>query len=144
LYTWFNLIIARTYGIMAHGSMLLPMLPVSCFGLFFLWGLYWILKGIRKNEYINKSLLFLGSTYLFVLIYIQNYQTYLVKNHISLAVQGRYVFPVLQIVYILLVYYVNKIENKYLRIITYILWITLFILSCLPFFFYKVDVSWYR
>jgi hypothetical protein len=78
-----------------------------------------------------------------VLLIVQNYDMYLKRGYPALALQGRYIFPVIVPFYILLVFFLNKIKPKWLRAAVFAGLTILFVIGCWIFFFRNVDVSWF-
>ncbi|MDD3475009.1 MAG: glycosyltransferase family 39 protein [Candidatus Dojkabacteria bacterium] len=105
-----------------------------------------IISVVRYRKDFNKESKFLCIStlfYLLVLLFVQNYATYLRQGYPTLALQGRYMFPVISSFYILFVYSLSKIKKRWLRGVVFIGLITLFVIGCLPFFFLNVDSNWF-
>ena len=133
----------RIVGIMGDKSLFASNYIVPFYLLFVLISLVNVIKNWRS---FPKELKFLGIAtvfYLLVLLFIQNYDMYLRRSYPTLALQGRYMFPVISSSYILLVYSLIKIKKKWLRDSIFIGLILLFIIGCLPFFFLNVDPTWF-
>lgn len=133
----------RIYGIMAHKGMFIPFHLHFTFAVFPLSFAFLFLKKFKKREKMDVYMLIILLFYTFVLAFIQNYSTYLNRDGIIFALQGRYIFPVISIYYILLVNYMAKIENKGLRRFAFIFLIILFLLACIPFFLFSVTPEWF-
>ena len=81
--------------------------------------LFWILllgfRYIKKLDFINISLIIIFSFYTFVLI-AMNYNSELVYGFNKyIALQGRYLFPVIGIGYVLITHILTQTTNKLLR-----------------------------
>jgi 4-amino-4-deoxy-L-arabinose transferase-like glycosyltransferase len=97
-------------------------------------------KKLKKEaKYISAISIF----YMLVLLIVQNYDMYLKRGYPALALQGRYIFPVIVPFYILLVFFLNKIKPKWLRAAVFAGLTILFVIGCWIFFFRNVDVSWF-
>jgi hypothetical protein len=97
-------------------------------------------KRLKKEvKYLSVITLF----YLAVLLFIQNYDMYLKRSYPTLALQGRYMFPVISSFYILMTLFLNRIRSKWLRGLVFTGLVVLFIVGCLPFFFLNVESSWF-
>jgi hypothetical protein len=97
-------------------------------------------KKIKKEaKYISAISIF----YMLVLLIVQNYDMYLKRGYPALALQGRYIFPVIVPFYILLVLFLNKIKSKWLRAAVFAGLTILFVIGCWIFFFRNVDVNWF-
>jgi apolipoprotein N-acyltransferase len=68
---------------------------------------------------------------------------YLKRGYPALALQGRYIFPVIVPFYILLIYFLNLLKPKWLRVLLFVFLIILFVLGCWVFFFANVDPDWF-
>lgn len=133
----------RTVGIMGDDSLFASNVIVP-FYIFFLListvigGLNWK-KFSREIKYISIVTLF----YSLVLLFVQNYDMYLKRSYPALALQGRYIFPVIAPLYILIVLSFGMIKRKWLRVLIFVGLIALFIIGGLPFFISNVDPSWF-
>jgi hypothetical protein len=68
---------------------------------------------------------------------------YLKRGYPTLALQGRYMFPVISSSYILFVLSLNSIKKRWLRGLVFVCLILLFVIGCIPFFVMNVDQSWF-
>ena len=96
-------------------------------------------KWKRLDYYLFSTFLF----YTFVLFLLQNYKMYLKFDHMYLALQGRYLFPILPLGYILYIKSILFIKNRLTIYLILIPLILLFIYGCLPFFLLKVESHWF-
>ena len=133
----------RIYGIMAHKDMFMPHNLHLTFAIYPISFVFLFLKDLKKKEKLDIYLLIVLLFYTFVLAFVQNYPTYLNRNGVIFALQGRYIFPVIFIYYTLLVKYIGEIKNKYVRILFFVILITMFLLSCIPFFLLSVTPDWF-
>ena len=124
----------RIYGIMAQ-RMFMPHNLHLAFAIYPISFVFLFLKDLKKKEKLDIYLLIVLLFYTFVLAFVQNYPTYLNRDGVIFALQGRYIFPAIFIYYTLLVKYIGEIKNKYVRILFFVILITMFLLSCIPFFF---------
>ncbi len=97
----------------------------------------------KKFNIETKYLSIITLFYLLVLLLVQNYDMYLKRGYPALALQGRYMFPIISSFYILMVSFLNRINSKWLKGLLFIGLILLFIFGCLPFFFLNVDWGWF-
>jgi 4-amino-4-deoxy-L-arabinose transferase-like glycosyltransferase len=105
----------------------------------------WVIAIVKWKE-IKKSVKYLSIVsifYLLVLLIVQNYNMYLKRGYPALALQGRYIFPVIVPFYILLIYFLNLLKPKWLRVLLFVFLIILFVLGCWVFFFANVDPDWF-
>lgn len=132
----------KVYGILGHKLLLMPSLFYSVYVLILCVFVILLIRFWNKRQRLDTSLLLILLFYVLVLAFYQNYLTYF-KNDVSYGFQGRYLFPVLPIYYILLVKYFGKIPNNYVRIFFFSLLILTFILGCIPFFQIQVEPDWF-
>lgn len=132
----------RIYGIMAHKDMFIPyqlhliylIFPISLAILY--------LKNNVRREKVDKYLMVILLFYTFILAFVQNYITYLNRDGVIFALQGRYIFPVIAIYYILLVKYLSMIQNKKIRRIFFFFLLVVFLLGSIPFFLFGLTPEW--
>lgn len=133
----------KIFGIMGDRSLFMKYEYLPPYFIYFFIGIYLIFKNRKKLITEDKALISISLFYMLVLIYYHNYQTYIKQNWKDLALQGRYVFPVLGIMYIIFSKYFLKIKNKkLLRILMGIL-IVLFLLGNFGYFFVYVPNDWF-
>lgn len=103
---------------------------------------------IRIISFKNKPLVILSVIslfYILVLMYYQNYESYRISGMTFFAVHGRYLFPVLAPLAILIAYsLINLFKNFYLQIIITVLVATVFIFGDYIYFKRNVPDEWYR
>ena len=122
---WIREMLKRINGIMG-GHNYFPIV-VSYFHI----ALYWMallgFRYIRKPSYKILALLGIFSFYAVVLIYM-NYDSELVYGFNKyIALQGRYIFPVISIAYIMVSHILSKVSNKVIKFGTLGLLILLFL-----------------
>jgi hypothetical protein len=133
----------RIYGIMGDSSLFASNTILPFYLFFYLIALIlgvvnW--KNFKKEtKYITCITLF----YLLVLLFVQNYDMYLKRGYPTLALQGRYMFPVISSSYVLFVLALDSIETKWLRGLIFVGLIVLFLIGCIPFFVLNVDPTWF-
>lgn len=105
-----------------------------------------LIFGISNWKRYSKELkytVFITLFYLLVLMIVQNYDMYLKRSYPTLALQGRYMFPVISSFYVILTMFMVKIPNKYLRYGLIALLLILLISLSIPFYILNVDPSWF-
>jgi len=133
----------RIVGIMGDSSLFASDYIIPFYLLFLLIS---VITTIKYWKMFSKEVKYLGIAtlfYLSILFFVQNYNMYLKRGYPALALQGRYMFPVISSFYVFFVCSLNKMEKRWLRASIFIGLITLFIIGCLPFFFLNVDYSWF-
>lgn len=97
----------------------------------------------KKYNKETKYMVILTLFYLLVLMIVQNYDMYLKRSYPTLALQGRYMFPVISSFYVLLSIFWLKIGNRYLKIGIIAVSLLLLILLSIPFYILNVDPTWF-
>jgi 4-amino-4-deoxy-L-arabinose transferase-like glycosyltransferase len=133
----------RVVGIMGDKSLFALDIYIPFYLFFVVVTLLLAILNWKKFNIETKFISIVTLFYLLVLLLVQNYDMYLKRGYPTLALQGRYMFPVISSFYILLVLFLNRINSKWLRGLLFAGLIVLFILGCLPFFFQNVDWSWF-
>jgi 4-amino-4-deoxy-L-arabinose transferase-like glycosyltransferase len=141
LWTWE--MAKRIYGIMGDRSLFAFNIILPFYLLFFLIAL--VLGVLNWKDFSKESKYMTCVTvfYLLVLLFVQNYNMYLKRGYPTLALQGRYMFPVISSSYILFVLSLNSIKKRWLRGLVFVCLILLFVIGCIPFFVMNVDQSWF-
>jgi len=143
-FRWFPNLMSKIFGIMGDSSLSLPYYLVALFILFFLAGAVLIISNKRKLTKTDKYLITILLFYTAILFFTQNYPMYLTYNHYYLGLQGRYIFPIISIIYILLTKSFFFIKNKKLRNIVLISFSILLIYSCNIYLFLNLPSSWLK
>lgn len=133
----------RVIGIMGDES-LFASDTIIPFYLFFL--LLAVVTGALNWRKFNKEIKYVSIItlfYLLILLFVQNYDMYLKRGYPTLALQGRYMFPVISSFYILISIFLSRISVKWIRLLVFVGLIVLFIVGCIPFFLRNVDPNWF-
>lgn len=141
---WLPNLTMKIYGIFADNSLFMPEPFWYIFILFFLIATILAVINFKKWDSIDKYLIVIFLFYIAVLFLFQNYSMYLRFNHYYLALQGRYIFPVISIMYILFtksILFVKKKWIKYLILLSFVLLITY---SSIPFFLTNMPSEWIK
>ena len=141
---WLPNLTMKTYGIFADHSLFMPEPFWYMFISFFLIATILAVINFKKWNTIEKYLIVIFLFYIAVLFLFQNYSMYLRFNHYYLALQGRYIFPVISIMYILFtksILFVKKKWIKYLILLSFVLLITY---SSIPFFLTNMPSEWIK
>jgi hypothetical protein len=111
---WNNSMTWRIFGIMGHRTYKPIGLAQTFFRLLFIWSLFITIKYWKKPSFVIVSLFSIFIFYTIVLIET-NYNSELINGFSHIAIQGRYIFPVIGILYTLMVYYFAGIPYTILR-----------------------------
>ncbi len=139
---WLPNFTMKIYGIFADQSLFMPEPFWYLFISFFLLATVLGVINFKKWDRVERYLIVISLFYFVILFFFQNYSMYLRFNHYYLALQGRYIFPVISILYILFAKSLLFIKRKWLRNLILIVYILLLIYSCIPFFFFEVPSWW--
>jgi len=140
---WIWAMTQRTIGIMGDSSMYPPKEVTTIFAIFIT---VTSILGVRNWKSLShevKYLAIVSAFYLGVLMVFQNYYTYLKHGNPVLALQGRYMFPVISSLYVSLTAFILSIKGKKLRYVLIILAIAGMIIFAIPYFLLNVDSGWF-
>jgi len=140
---WVWNITGKIFGIMADSSLYMPEYFKIPYLLFFSIAIVLGVKYRKRWDKVDYYLITITLFYISILFFVQNYTKYLRFNHFYLALQGRYVFPVIIPLFILFSKSLLFVRKKWLRYLILIPLLLLFAYSCIPFFLLNVPSSWY-
>lgn len=133
----------KIFGIMGDRSLFMSYeYLVPYFGFFFVW-LYLLFKNRKKIAKEDKALIVISLFYTLTVAYYVNYKAYIRTDWKDLALQGRYIFPVIGIIYVLFSKYFLKIKNSKLFHILLAILLAVFILGNYGYFFANVSTDWF-
>lgn len=141
---WVEAMKRKTYGIMGHKST--GETPFIKYGVWLIAALMLIavVTKFDKKEVPINYLLLIGVTYVSILLYV-NFSTYMRTGLYGLALQGRYAFPVLPVLYLVGNFYVARLLTKKKLIPLYAIFVIgVFITAGLPSYIYLTDASWHN
>lgn len=122
---WIREMLKRVFGIMGEKNYF-PIV-ISYFHIALYWMIMLGFRYIRKPSFKILSLLGIFGFYSLVLIYM-NYDSELVYGFNKyIALQGRYIFPVISIVYVLVSHILSNVSNKVIKFGTICLLVLLFL-----------------
>ena len=133
----------RVVSIMGDQSLYHSNLVVSIFYSLLVITLFFGIFNWKKYNKETKYMVIITLFYLLVLMIVQNYDMYLKRGYPTLALQGRYMFPVISSFYVLLTVFWLKIGNRYIRIGLIAVSLLLLILLSIPFYILNVDPTWF-
>ncbi len=139
---WLPNLTMKIYGIMADNSMYMPEYFWYMFIFVFLIAFILGILNFKKWNMVERYLIVVFLFYIGVLFFMQNYSMYLRFNHYYLALQGRYIFPVISIMYILFSKSFLFLKKRGLRYTILIGIGILFLYSCIPFFLENIPSTW--
>jgi hypothetical protein len=141
---WIWNITGKIFSIMGDTSLYMPEYFKIPYLLFLLLAIILSIIYRKKWSRVEKYLLVTTLFYISVLFFIQNYMTYLKFDHFYLALQGRYIFPVIVPMYIIYSRAISFVKNKKVLYLILIPLCILFLYGCIPFFLLNVPSSWFR
>ena len=125
---WIREMLKRIFGIMGSLDNYFP-INVTYFHIALYWLVLLAFRYLKKVPNLIKSLILIFAFYAVVLIYT-NYDSELAYGFYKyVALQGRYIFPVIGIAYVLSTYVVEQVKNKFLKFSTIAALIALFFYS---------------
>lgn len=125
---WIREMLKRTFGIMGGADNYFP-INITYFHV----ALYWIVllgfRYLKKIPYALKSLIIIFVFYTVVLIYT-NYDSELAYGFYKyIALQGRYIFPVIGVAFVLSTYIIEQVKSRFLKFSTIAALVILFFYS---------------
>lgn len=140
---WIWNITGKIFGIMADKGLFMPVVFNAIYLFFLSIGIVVSSIYFKKWSKVDKYLIVISVFYIAILFFLQNYNMYLKHNHFYLALQGRYLFPVITAMYILFSKSIFFIKKRWLKYAILVPLIVLFLYGCIPFFLLNVDSSWF-
>ena len=133
----------KIVGIMGDRSLFMRDEYLPFYFVFFFIGLYMVFKNRKSLSKEDKALGLISLFYILVVAYYVNYKAYMRTDWMDLGLQGRYIFPVLPIGYVIFSKYFIKIKNtKVLNILLTAL-VILFLMGNYIYFFANVPADWF-
>lgn len=124
---WIKDMLTKTYGILGHKTYF-PAHIITFYQLFYAAMLLLAARYWRRPSYAIWGAVFIVVCYAFV-VFITNYNSELSYGFKHFALQGRYLFPIIGLVYGLVGYTQSLIKNRTLRIVVLALTLILFFLG---------------
>ncbi len=140
---WIMAMTRRTFGIVAFKWLLVDKYYANIYITLFAVLIFTVIRKWKKEDTLETKLIILSIFYVLVLLIYQNYRTYLQRGRFDLGLQGRYLFPVLPIIYIILIKYLETLKPQFVKLIIILLLVIVFVLGCIPFFFLFVTEGWF-
>lgn len=142
--TWGDLMLTRSMGILGHDSLYKSTVLLIPYKIIFSLSLILLLRLILKKERFLLTLFIIAVFYTVILAYYHNYRNYITTGVIDIALQGRYLFPIVVPVALLTGYaLLNTFKNKRICIIIFAIVSTVFILGDYIHFKRNVPDLWY-
>lgn len=123
--TWIRAMLMKIFGIMGGQKSYYP-IGIAYFHILLYWYLALAIRYLKKLSFNMISLADIFCFYALTL-FIKNYDIELAYGFIQVALQGRYLFPVIGIAYGLAALGLMKVPNKWVRLITLITTVILFL-----------------
>ena len=143
---WCKAVLASVYGILAHKNMLnrgMTLVPVVALILLAAVAML-ICYRPRESAGIPTCLAVTALSYAAFLLYFMNYTQYLFYESIYVALQGRYVFPVIGALYVLSGFYLMRLfTGEKVRLAVAVLTTLSFVAMDFPFFLWHVSAEWF-
>jgi len=124
---WITRMLKTIYGIMGHKSYFPPLIA-TFFHLLYLFVFILAIKYWQKREYAFYALVAITLSYILAIM-ISSYNEELMSDFRHVAVQGRYLFPVLGSFYVLVSHSISQITNKWISKVTLAYTLLLFTLG---------------
>lgn len=121
---WLNQMQTTIYGIMGH-QVYYPLHLITFYWVFYLFVYAIVIKYWERRNFIYYTLLGIAISYLLAILLV-SYNEELISNFQHTAIQGRYLFPVMVPVYLLVVDLFSRIANRVVRRVSIIYTVLLF------------------
>jgi len=125
--SWIDSMLYRIYGILGHMSYF-PSHIIIFYKFLFFWIILLGFRYIEKPSFIISSLLLIILFYTLVLFF-KNYDSELMYGFKQIALQGRYLFPVIGLLYVLVGDVISRVKSKELKYVTLALILLLFFIG---------------
>ena len=144
-FVWSDIMLERTFGILAHKSMVKSGTDLLPYLLLLL--MVGVLLVRRLNTFSLRGasiyLLFIAGFYALTLMQLVNYKLYFSIGVLAVDIQGRYIFPVLVPIYVLAAYYLAGFGSKLWQWGIFLTVTAIFIYGEFPWFLQKVSPDWF-
>lgn len=142
-FSWCDIVFRGIYGIAAHGAMLQSPFDMSIYFCVWIFGLTILIRKWKfQKDWITYSVIIAG-VYILVLMQYVNYRTYRHFEAILLALQGRYLFPVILPLYGLLSYHTVHYFSKKIQWLIVIVISINFMYGDFIFFLRNLNAGWF-
>jgi hypothetical protein len=133
----------KIFGIMGDSSLYMKYEYLLFYFVFLFIFIAQIFRNRKNLSSKDRGLIYISLFYAFTLYFYHNYKTYIIHNWPDLALQGRYIFPVIVPIYVIFSKYFLEIKNKkILKILTVIL-VLGFIIGSIGYFLIYAPKDWY-
>ncbi len=141
--TWGHLMEQRTYGVFSNKNFRPNKYITAWVSIIFLFSTIAIIRGWQKSDKLLSILLIISLFYLIALLF-ENYHDYTRSGRI-MAVQGRYAFGVLPLLYLIGNHYGFKLlKGSLSRALFISITLLIFTVSSLPTYLHKSTSHWHR
>lgn len=125
--TWIPEMLYRIFGILGH-KYYFPYGLTTFYRIMLGWIVLLGFRYTKRMVYLDQALVLIYFLYMFTL-FIYNYKDELVYGFKHIAMQGRYIFPVIGSAYVILVTVIHKVSNKFIRQVTLVGILALFFIG---------------
>lgn len=122
---WIDHMLTRIYGIMGHINYF-PTQIIIFYKLLFFWILLLGFRYVEKPSIIEFSFVLIILFYTFV-VFLKNYNSELTYGFKLVALQGRYLFPVIGLFYVSVGYIMSIVRSKLIKNLTVLFAVALFL-----------------
>lgn len=125
--SWIDSMLYRIYGILGHMSYF-PSHIIIFYKLLFFWVILLGVRYIEKPSFVISTILMIILFYALVLFF-KNYDSELIYGFKQIALQGRYLFPVIGLIYVLVTHVISVVKSKPLKYLTLVTILLLFFIG---------------
>lgn len=145
-FDWEASITPRLYGIFSHTSVVFPRNFSFVYTVIFLLLMIPFIRYVKKTDGQILISFFLMLGYVLILAYLTHYDSYLKMNSLNIAMQGRYLLPIIPAAYLVMVWSLTRIRNDGLKKLILIVILLIFLCGNVFIFTKSIiygGVEWY-
>jgi hypothetical protein len=133
-FDWLVIMFQSIHGVHGHTYVFMDVYMVNIYIALYAILTFITIRKWKRTHKIESKLILITLFYTLILLFFKNYSSYIKHNYFRLALQGRYIFPVLPIIYILFIRYLTLLKTKWLRFILISILCITFLLGGIPYF----------
>ncbi|KUK77588.1 MAG: hypothetical protein XD93_0221 [candidate division WS6 bacterium 34_10] len=137
-FNWLVIMFQSIHGVHGHTYVFMDIYMVNIYIALYAILTFITIRKWKRTHKIESRLILITLFYTFILLFFKNYSSYIKHNYFRLALQGRYIFPVLPIIYILFIRYLSILKSKWLKLLLLFILCMTFLLGGIPYFFSSI------
>jgi hypothetical protein len=144
-FVWTDLMMGKVFGIMGHMSMEKRGTDLIPYFLVLIIAGAMLIRMFKTSDLQGTGiyLLFIAGLYALILMQLFNYRIYFIYGSLGIALQGRYIFPVLVPIYALAAYYLTGSGSRHWKWGVFLFVTAIFVYGEFPWFLQNVTPYWF-